>query len=623
MVNCASIDVFDAWPKSGLLGVAINFLRSELEGFLSDSGVHQVATEMVAAHLEILNESQSSHSISALITPAKFFDLMETFKTHLKHQTANLAATRARYVDGLAVIRATEENITGMQMILERNAPVLLTATAETQQLIETIDQETAEADQERAVVAVEEAQANEIASSARLVKEDCEASLAEAMPAMNAAIAAVSSIDKRQLVEIRSMQNPVDKVKKVLEAVCVLLEVQPKEIRDPHSTRKTYDYWTPARTIIMADVETFRDLLINYDKENMKEEIFEQKIQPYVHDRSFKPEAVANVSKALVGFCNWVIAMEIYYRVHKKVKPKKLHLAAAEEEYARAMAVLQKKKEALQALDDHLASLRAQLELTVAKRDRLQEEQTTTKLKLARAIKMIHGFESEKGRYAEELRRIDAKSLTVNGDSLLASMSVAYLGPFVHEVRVQHQKKWLQRIVENVPISSDFSLETVMSSSLVTLQWKANRLPSDAFSTDSAIMMTTCHRYPFAVDPQSQANIWLKCMNRTHGKDNMLVVQPTAPNFYRIVTLAVQHGHPLLIENCNETLDPFLTPILNKQTTMYGEQRIITIGDNALPPKVTVIGFFVTPSGLKEQSLQHIVQHEHRDLEDKKNRYV
>ena len=253
-----------------------------------------------------------SQPITTHITPTSFLDLLKTFTEVLQNATDELTKGKQRYFDGLEMLLSTQQSVTTMQETLERNKPMIVEAQRRTGELLEKIDIETAAADKERAAVAVEEAQANRIAEGARAVKLDCEANLNAAMPALNASLEAVSSIDKRELVELKTMQNPNEKIRKTMEAVCVLLDVKPNIIKDPNSTKKTIDYWTPTRTRVMADVEEFKKLLINYDKENMDPDIFENRIKPYISDRNFKPEVVKQYSKALEGVCRWVIAMEV-----------------------------------------------------------------------------------------------------------------------------------------------------------------------------------------------------------------------------------------------------------------------------------------------------------------------
>lgn len=54
---------------------------------------------------------------------------------------------------------------------------------------------------------------------------------------------------------------------------------------------------------------------------------------------------------------------------------------------------------------------------------------------------------------------------------------------------------------------------------------WLLAGLPNDAFSIDNAIIMKAGRRWPLLIDPQGQANKWIKCLE----KDNRLQVRMQA----------------------------------------------------------------------------------------------
>ena len=61
--------------------------------------------------------------------------------------------------------------------------------------------------------------------------KASCEADLAEAIPALNAAISALNSLTKGDITEMKGMKNPPKLVKLVMEGVCIMLEVKPEKV--------------------------------------------------------------------------------------------------------------------------------------------------------------------------------------------------------------------------------------------------------------------------------------------------------------------------------------------------------------------------------------------------------
>ena len=53
--------------------------------------------------------------------------------------------------------------------------------------------------------------------------QDDCEARLAVAMPAMEAALAALDTLKQNDITIVKTMQNPPAGVKLVMESVCIL----------------------------------------------------------------------------------------------------------------------------------------------------------------------------------------------------------------------------------------------------------------------------------------------------------------------------------------------------------------------------------------------------------------
>jgi hypothetical protein len=61
--------------------------------------------------------------------------------------------------------------------------------------------------------------------------QDECEGELAVAMPLLESALAALNTLTKADITEVRSMKNPPAPVKVTMEAVCQLLGVKPKKV--------------------------------------------------------------------------------------------------------------------------------------------------------------------------------------------------------------------------------------------------------------------------------------------------------------------------------------------------------------------------------------------------------
>jgi dynein heavy chain len=160
---------------------------------------------------------------------------------------------------------------------------------------------------------------------------------------------------------------------------------------------------------------------------------------------------------------------------------------------------------------------------------------------------------------------------------------------------------------------------------------WNIDGLPSDNFSIENAIIIQKSRRWPLMIDPQLQANKWIKKME---GKRKLETIKLTDSNILRTLENSIQFGKPVLLESVGETLDPSLNPILLKQTYQKGTNVYIKLGDQdieyspkfffyittkmrnphylpELQTKVTLLNFMITYEGLNDQLLGILVKQE------------
>lgn len=108
------------------------------------------------------------------------------------------------------------------------------------------------------------------------------------------------------------------------------------------------------------------------------------------------------------------------------------------------------------------------------------------------------------------------------------------------------------------------YSLITVLADPYEIRMWNSYGLPRDNTSTENAILVTKSERWPLMIDPQEQANRWVRNMEAQNG---LKICKLTDSNFLRVLESCIQVGLPALLEEIGETLDPTLSPILLKET--------------------------------------------------------
>lgn len=105
--------------------------------------------------------------------------------------------------------------------------------------------------------------------------------------------------------------------------------------------------------------------------------------------------------------------------------------------------------------------------------------------------------------------------------------------------------------------------MRSFLGDSVKIQAWNIAGLPKDDTSTENGIIIDKSRRWSLMIDPQNQANKYVKNM----GKDNsegIDVLKITDPNLMRTLELAIQFGKWVLLENVGKELDPSLEPILN-----------------------------------------------------------
>ena len=287
------------------------------------------------------------------MTPTSYLELIQSYKDLLEKQKA-VQDLRNRYDVGLEKLVATEQSVAEMKEELIALQPKLVEAGEKTAAAMVVIAAETEEADKVKELVAKDEATASEEAARVKAIKDDCEADLAEAMPMLNAAIAALDTLTSSDITEVKGMSNPPAPVKMVMEAVCIMKGVKPARVKNKDG-KMGDDYWESAKKMLMDS--KFLDSLKAYDKDNIKPKII-KKIRPYLKKKEFELKVVKKASKAAYGLCSWVRAMEAYDRVAKVVGPKRVTLAAAEADLEEVMNQLKEKQDALQAVVDKIQAL-------------------------------------------------------------------------------------------------------------------------------------------------------------------------------------------------------------------------------------------------------------------------
>ncbi len=142
----------------------------------------------------------------------------------------------------------------------------------------------------------------------------------------------ALNTLTTADIAVVKTMKNPPNPVRLVMEAVCILKGVKPELVPDPATGIKVEDYWGPSKRVL-GDMK-FLESLLNYDKDFIPLANITKIRQKFIGNPDFDPNKIKSASTACEGLAKWVLAIEKYDIVARVVSPKKVALAAAEATY-------------------------------------------------------------------------------------------------------------------------------------------------------------------------------------------------------------------------------------------------------------------------------------------------
>lgn len=249
----------------------------------------------------------------------------------------------------------SETSVNTMKEELIALQPGLLKAKEETAILSKQVEEAIPGVDAQKAVAMKDEEATAKQAAEVKKVKDECEADLAEAIPILNEALAALNTIQKKDIDLVKAMGKPPEGVQLAMKgktfplifakyvilndfypAVLIMLDLKPDKKPDPDKPGAKIDDWFVAESSFFSSlipklackftclIVMFRwapsvrlltsgsllQTLVEYDKDHMQPRILERIRKEFVPDPKFTPAQIAKASSAAEGLCKWVLAM-------------------------------------------------------------------------------------------------------------------------------------------------------------------------------------------------------------------------------------------------------------------------------------------------------------------------
>lgn len=676
LVDCCTIDWYNPWPPEALYEVAVSQVRDIPD--LDDDLVIPTCKLFQKFHVDALDtmvEFAKMTNKKVYITPKTMLDLVRLFgvlvswkKQEFNDNIATLKKGSSRLAEAKEVIAQLDEDIRRMtpellerQILTEEKAKEVAGLTE-----LSKVKEETAERDSQ------------EVAEKKKKIEEKSEL-VRNALEGFRKPIEEISSkleqLDIKPLVDMKNSSTPPQIYVDMFRLLKLVVSEKALKFDDLGGLRDIAQELIPNQ-------KGFRTLL--YDKLGTLQGVgghlkFNEQNLDFVGKKllSLKGRALPPGLNEISEFCTVIISL---YSIKVRMAPQEADKVRLEKELAIEEANLDIVTREFEETRRQTVFYTTQLEEISKEMKELQERIEKDKFRLSNATQLGVLLKDEEIRWKNSVKELQLESKCIVGNLIISSGFMTYCGPLTEIYRQNLVGLWTSAVKDlKITLSDKFNFIDVVGDRLKLRSWYNKGLPADDTSSENAILVMRGLNWPMLIDPQLQANKWLKKIKaeefetfekskeqeqerdldsdqdedkeeeerRKLMKPGLKIIKfdTTPEERGKLLKVAVQQGYPLLIEDVGDTIDPILEPILNKKGTandlIKAEQVKIgkdeieynsnfelflttkNANPNFLPNifiKLNVINFTVTPKGLEEQMLCDVVMLEDAELEKKKN---
>lgn len=642
LINCCVLDWYMNWPKEALIACCtVNFEELNSSKNIGNSQVESLVKVSSFAHQSVEELTEKCfHELGRIIyvTPKTFLDMNNVLVNLLFDKEKEAESYITKLSDGLKKLNKTREDIKIVEKQLEIIAPQLIENEKEAKEKAEVVRINQEEIEKKSEYIRDKKIITNELVRS---ITEDND-KIMKKKKALDEELAEGWSLVERNLnstkiLELSKQKFNNPKICVIIEAVFFAMEgekINNTEFNNAFMTNKTR---------FLNFKEEISDGKIKESTMIRVKKYFDEYI-PTVYAKEEDKKDKNNISLTLeekikkVGdtfnsMYVWLKAIISYWELDiKQIKPMTAELEKKGKEKAEKQAELDSLTSDLDKFQTNIKHLEEESNRLSTKIKELKDESELNSTKKKNATKLIGLLGSEGERWKEQLKKLSEDMTHFVGNIFISAVYISYLAPFPGNYRRQQLYAWKQLCEDhNLSVSKDFSLQMTMSDPVQIRDWNMSGLPSDNVSIENTIMLFNSTKNALLIDPQMQANEWLKkhFKNTPQGIKvfKAEIREEEKKKFVNSFIELITQDSVILLEGLGDKIDPLFDNLMSK--SYYGDVNNKKVDFNGqsidynddfklffttklpsphYPPeyylKLNIINFTVTLEGLSEQLL-------------------
>lgn len=228
-VNCTTIDWFTEWPKDALLEVAERYLEGvDLGSDEIRAGAAQIFMVMHRSVTRFSNRMLEELRRHNYVTPTNYLELVSGYKILLNEKRDEIGTQVKKLRNGLFKIDDTRQKVEKMSVELEEAKIKVAAFQKQCDEYLVTLVQQKKAADEQQKQVSATSEKITQEEIKCKAIADNAQRDLDEATPALEAAVKALESLNKKDITEIKSYGKPPPLVETVLQAVMILRGCDP-----------------------------------------------------------------------------------------------------------------------------------------------------------------------------------------------------------------------------------------------------------------------------------------------------------------------------------------------------------------------------------------------------------